>query len=60
MRLPGGDSSRRQEAALDDERRRALLAKSAKGQWIGSIALSEPTAGSDLSGVQTRAVREGD
>ena len=45
---------------LDDERRRALLAKSAKGQWIGSIALSEPTAGSDLAGVQTRAVREGD
>jgi alkylation response protein AidB-like acyl-CoA dehydrogenase len=45
---------------LDDESRRALLAKSAKGQWIGSIALSEPTAGSDLAGVQTRAVREGD
>ena len=45
---------------LDDERRRTLLAKSAKGQWIGSIALSEPTAGSDLAGVQTRAVREGD
>ncbi|GJE27458.1 acyl-CoA dehydrogenase family protein [Methylobacterium organophilum] len=45
---------------LDDDRRRALLAKSARGQWIGSIALSEPTAGSDLAGVRTRAVREGD
>lgn len=45
---------------LDDESRRALLAKSARGAWIGSIALSEPTAGSDLAGVQTRAVREGD
>ena len=45
---------------LDDESRRALLAKSARGEWIGSIALSEPTAGSDLAGVQTRAVREGD
>jgi alkylation response protein AidB-like acyl-CoA dehydrogenase len=45
---------------LDPERRKILLEKSAKGQWIGGIALSEPTAGSDLAGVQTRAVREGD
>ncbi|WP_019905413.1 acyl-CoA dehydrogenase family protein [Methylobacterium sp. 77] len=45
---------------LDDERRRTLLRKSARGEWIGGIALSEPTAGSDLAGVQTRAVREGD
>ncbi len=45
---------------IDDERRLALLRKSAKGEWIGSISLSEPTAGSDLAGVQTRAMREGD
>lgn len=45
---------------IDDERRLALLQKSARGEWIGSIALSEPTAGSDLAGVQTRAVRDGD
>jgi len=45
---------------LDDGRRAELLARSARGEWIGSIALSEPTAGSDLAGVQTRAVREGD
>jgi alkylation response protein AidB-like acyl-CoA dehydrogenase len=45
---------------LDEERRRTLLKKSARGQWIGAIALSEPTAGSDLAGVETRAVRDGD
>ena len=45
---------------IDDKRRLDLLAKSARGEWIGSIALSEPTAGSDLAGVETRAVRDGD
>ncbi|MGH6956330.1 MAG: acyl-CoA dehydrogenase family protein, partial [Caulobacteraceae bacterium] len=41
----------------DDSRRDDLLARSARGEWIGAIALSEPDAGSDLAGVQTRAVR---
>jgi len=45
---------------LDEARKRTLLGKSARGEWIGSISLSEPTAGSDLAGVRTRAVREGD
>lgn len=45
---------------LDPERQLELLKKSARGQWIGSIALSEPNAGSDLAGVETRAVRDGD
>ena len=45
---------------LDPGRRDELLAKSAKGQWIGAIALSEPTAGSDLAGVRTTATRDGD
>jgi alkylation response protein AidB-like acyl-CoA dehydrogenase len=43
-----------------DARRAGLLARSARGEWIGAIALSEPDAGSDLAGVSTRAVLEGD
>ncbi|HWH27393.1 MAG TPA: acyl-CoA dehydrogenase family protein [Mycobacteriales bacterium] len=45
---------------LDDDRRHALLQRSARGEWIGAIALSEPDAGSDLANVSTRAVRDGD
>jgi alkylation response protein AidB-like acyl-CoA dehydrogenase len=45
---------------IDDVRRLELLRRSAQGKWIGAIALSEPTAGSDLAAVQTRAIREGD
>ncbi len=44
----------------DPARREDLLAKSARGDWIGSIALSEPDAGSDLAGVATTATRDGD
>src|SRR3954449_955872 len=47
-------------AVLDADRRHDLLARSARGDWIGAIALSEPDAGSDLAGVSTRAVLEGD
>jgi alkylation response protein AidB-like acyl-CoA dehydrogenase len=42
------------------ERRLELLRRSAAGEWIGAAALSEPTAGSDLAGVRTTAVRVGD
>ncbi|WP_127783839.1 acyl-CoA dehydrogenase family protein [Rhodococcus sp. X156] len=44
----------------DSSERERLLRLSAKGEWIGAIALSEPDAGSDLASVHTRAVREGD
>jgi alkylation response protein AidB-like acyl-CoA dehydrogenase len=44
---------------IADARRLELLRRSAQGKWIGAIALSEPTAGSDLAGVQTRAIRDG-
>ena len=44
----------------DEERRRDLLARSARGRWIGAAALSEPGAGSDLASVACRAVRDGD
>lgn len=47
-------------AVGDEDRRRELLARSARGQWIGAAAFSEPEAGSDLAGVATTAVRQGD
>ncbi|MGY2085474.1 acyl-CoA dehydrogenase family protein [Blastococcus sp. SYSU DS0539] len=47
-------------AVLDADRRHELMARSARGDWIGAIALSEPDAGSDLAGVSTRAVLDGD
>src|SRR5947209_7222832 len=47
-------------AVADDGRRADLLRRSAKGDWIGAIALSEPDAGSDLAGVSSRAVLDGD
>src|SRR5829696_7643323 len=47
-------------AVADADRRQDLLARSARGEWIGAIALSEPDAGSDLAGVSTRAVLDGD
>jgi alkylation response protein AidB-like acyl-CoA dehydrogenase len=47
-------------AVADAGRRGELLRRSATGEWIGAIALSEPDAGSDLAGVSTRAVLDGD
>lgn len=42
------------------DRRRELLRRSARGQWIGAAALSEPGAGSDLANIRCRAARDGE
>ncbi|HEV7975684.1 acyl-CoA dehydrogenase family protein [Amycolatopsis sp.] len=44
----------------DPGRREELLRRSARGDWIGAAAFSEPDAGSDLGSVTTTAVRDGD
>lgn len=43
-----------------DEQKRRYLPKMASGDMIGAIAMSEPAAGSDLQGVRTTALRDGD
>ena len=36
------------------------LPKMLSGDWLGAYCLSEPQAGSDVSGIRTRARKEGD
>ena len=43
-----------------DAQKREWLPKMATGELIGAIAMTEPGAGSDLQGVRTTAVRDGD
>ncbi|GAB2483048.1 acyl-CoA dehydrogenase family protein [Jatrophihabitans fulvus] len=43
-----------------EEQRRRWLPGMAKGEVLGAIAMSEPGAGSDLAGIRTSAVRDGD
>ncbi|MBB3037366.1 acyl-CoA dehydrogenase family protein [Hoyosella altamirensis] len=47
-------------AYAGEEQKRRWLPKLTSGEWIGAIAMTEPGAGSDLQGITTRAVREGD
>ncbi|MGH8621348.1 MAG: acyl-CoA dehydrogenase [Burkholderiales bacterium] len=42
------------------EQKATYLGKLTSGTWSGTMNLTEPQAGSDLSAVRTRAVREGD
>jgi 3-(methylthio)propanoyl-CoA dehydrogenase len=43
-----------------EELKRAYLPKLISGEWAGTMVLTEPQAGSDLSSVRTRAVPQGD
>ena len=43
-----------------EELKRRYLPKMVEGRWTGTMNLTEPQAGSDLSLVRTRAEREGD
>ena len=48
------------EHHASDELRAQWLPKMATGEAIAAVAMTEPGAGSDLQGIQTRAVRDGD
>jgi alkylation response protein AidB-like acyl-CoA dehydrogenase len=43
-----------------DAQKKTYLPKMVSGECITAIAMSEPGTGSDLSGIQTKAVRDGD
>ncbi|HVW42334.1 MAG TPA: acyl-CoA dehydrogenase family protein [Amycolatopsis sp.] len=47
-------------AYAGEEKKREWLPKFASGEMIGAIGMTEPGTGSDLQGIQTRAVRDGD
>jgi alkylation response protein AidB-like acyl-CoA dehydrogenase len=42
-----------------DEQKRRYLPKLVSGEWMGTMNLTEPQAGSDLAALRTRAVRDG-
>lgn len=42
------------------EQKQRYLAPALRGEMVASIAVSEPDAGSDVAGIRTRAVRDGD
>lgn len=43
-----------------EELRAKYLAPAIRGEMVAAIAVTEPDAGSDVSGIRTRAVRDGD
>jgi acyl-CoA dehydrogenase len=44
----------------NEAQKQRWLPRLARGELIGAIAMTEPGAGSDLQGIRTRAVRDGD
>jgi alkylation response protein AidB-like acyl-CoA dehydrogenase len=44
----------------NDEQKQRFLPRMCSGELRGGLALTEPDAGTDLQGIRTRAVREGD
>ncbi|UMG91329.1 acyl-CoA dehydrogenase family protein [Nocardioides sp. TF02-7] len=48
------------EANASDRVRQEWLPRMLGGDWLGAYCLSEPQAGSDVSGIRTAAVRDGD
>jgi acyl-CoA dehydrogenase len=43
-----------------EDQKQRFLPRMARGELIGAIGMTEPGAGSDLKGIRTRAVRDGD
>lgn len=44
----------------DDEQRKRWLVPALRGEKLGSLGVTEPDAGSDVAGIQTKAVADGD
>ena len=46
--------------ASNELQREKYLEKTMSGEWIGAMGMSEPSAGTDVLGMSTKAVRQGD
>jgi len=57
---PDSPNLRMLATTVNDRQRDAYLAPYARGETISAIGISEPGAGSDPAGMQTKAVRDGD
>ena len=44
----------------NDEQRQRYLERVMSGQWVGGMCMTEPSAGTDVLGMQSQAVRRGD